>query len=96
VYLKEVTRNDKKQIYASRVNTSFDFESVKYDFDDSEKNSVELLEIIKHFVNENEKEFIKITLPVIERTISNLVISIVNNVTYNRYEQLFPEETKIV
>jgi len=96
VYLKKVIKNGKKQIYASRVNTIFDFPLVSYDFDEREKNLV-LLEVIKNVVNENKKEIINIGKPVIEEALSNLIISIVNNVTYNRYEQLFPEETpKIV
>jgi len=94
--LKEVTKNDKKQIYASRVNTIFDFPLVRYDFDEREQNLV-LLEVIRNVVNDNEREIIKIVTPVVEGTLSNFIISIVNNVTYNRYEQLFPEETpKIV
>jgi len=95
MYLKEVIKNRKKQIYASRVNTILNLSSFGYDFDDSDKNLAQRPKVI--VASKNKKEIVNMVTP-IERAFSNLIISIVNNVTYNRYEQiLLPKKTsKIV
>jgi len=97
VHLKEVTKNDKKQLYILKTITAFYIEKFNYEFDESEKNLVQLLEVIRQVVSENEKEIVKIVTPALEEVVSNLTISVANKVVHNRYEQLFPEETpKIV
>jgi len=93
VYLKQVTKNGKKQIYVSKINTILDIELFSYDFDDSEKDLVQLHEVIKNTINENEKEIITKVKPSLEGAMSKVGISVINNIIHNRYEQLFPDET---
>jgi len=93
VYLKEVTKNGKKQIHALKINTILDIKLVNYDFDDSEKDLVQLHEVIRNTISGNEKEIIRIVKPSLEEAVSKAGISFINNLIHNRYEQLFPDET---
>lgn len=64
-----------------------------YEFNDKdEKNLVQLHEIIRKTISENEKNVLAKVVPSIEEVFSKLIISIINNITYNNYEQLFPNE----
>lgn len=94
--LKEVTKKGKKQIYASGVGLNLDIKTFSFKFDDSEKDLVQLHEILSNTINENKQEIINVLKPVVEESISKLVIEVTNNLTYNRYEQLFPKMPKIV
>ncbi|XP_011879930.1 PREDICTED: uncharacterized protein LOC105568682 [Vollenhovia emeryi] len=93
VQFKEVTQNGKTEIYVSKANTNFDIldKNFTYEFDDNEKNLVQLHQAIRHTVSENEKEILRKIKPLIEENVSKLVIEIGNNVTYNRFYQLFPD-----
>ncbi|KYM94239.1 hypothetical protein ALC62_15147, partial [Cyphomyrmex costatus] len=89
---KEETKNGKTEIYAANVKTRLMIKSFKYKFDDSEKDLVQLHEAISNVINESEKDVISKVTPALEETVSKLVISVVNNVTLHRFEQLFPNE----
>ncbi|XP_011879802.1 PREDICTED: uncharacterized protein LOC105568606 isoform X2 [Vollenhovia emeryi] len=94
VQLKEVTKNGKTEIYVSKASTNFDILDTKftYEFDDSEKDLVQLHQVIRNTISENEREIMSIIKPILEENVSKLVIGVVNNVTYNRFYQLFPDE----
>ena len=53
---------------------------------------VQLHEALTNIVNENEKDIIIKVKPALEEAVSKLIITIVNNVVRNRFEQLFPNE----
>ncbi|XP_011879801.1 PREDICTED: uncharacterized protein LOC105568606 isoform X1 [Vollenhovia emeryi] len=93
VQLKEVTKNGKTEIYVSKASTNVDILDTKftYEFDDSEKNLVQLHQVIRNTVSENEREIMSIIKPILEARVSKLVIEIGNNVTRNRFYQLFPD-----
>jgi len=90
--LKVVTKNGKKHIYASKVNTNLDVKSFNYKFDDSEKDLVQLHEILNSTIKSNEKDIVDRIKSAMEETFSKMVILISNNITRSGYEQLFPEE----
>jgi len=90
--LKEVTKNGKKHIYVSKANTNLNVKTFKYDFDESEKEMSQLHEALNNIVNENEQDIINKVKPALEKKVSETVISIINYVIYDRYEQLFPDE----
>ncbi|XP_036144201.1 uncharacterized protein LOC105839958 isoform X1 [Monomorium pharaonis] len=56
--LKEVIKNGKKQIYASKVNTIFKINKFNYEFDISEKNLAQLHEALSKIIKENENEIL--------------------------------------
>ncbi|XP_011706219.1 PREDICTED: uncharacterized protein LOC105461421, partial [Wasmannia auropunctata] len=86
INLKEVTKDGKTEIYASKVKTTLNIKTFKFDFDESEKDLVYLYEAIKNTINENVNDIINIVTPVLEKKVSELMISIINKVTYNRFE----------
>ncbi|XP_018365461.1 PREDICTED: uncharacterized protein LOC108762784 [Trachymyrmex cornetzi] len=90
--LKVETKNGKTEIYISKVKTILDVKTFKYVFDDSEKDLVQLHEALSNVVNENEKDIIIKVKPALEEAVSKLIITVVNNIFRNRYEQLFPNE----
>ncbi|XP_012054712.1 PREDICTED: uncharacterized protein LOC105617768 [Atta cephalotes] len=92
VDFKEEIKNGKTEIYVSKVKTILNIKMFKYKFDDSEKDLVQLHEALTNIINENEKDiFIKVK-PALEEAVSKLVITVINNVVRNRFEQLFPNE----
>ncbi|KYM82032.1 hypothetical protein ALC53_07516 [Atta colombica] len=83
---------NKGLIHVSTVKTVLNIKMFKYKFDDSEKDLVQLHEALTNIINENEKDiFIKVK-PALEEAVSKLVITVINNVVRNRFEQLFPNE----
>jgi len=64
----------------------------KYEFDDSEKEMVQLHEILNNIINENKQDIMDKVVPVLEKKFSKKAISIINSVIYDRYEQLFRDE----
>ncbi|XP_011879803.1 PREDICTED: uncharacterized protein LOC105568607 [Vollenhovia emeryi] len=95
VELKNVTKNGKTEIYASKISTNFDILDKKftYEFDDNEKNLIPLHQAIRNIVSENEKEILAKIKPIAEEKTSQVLISVINNITYHRFDQLFPEKT---
>jgi len=89
---KEVTKNGETQIYASKINTNLDIKSFKYEFDNSEKNLVQLHEALTSTIRENEKDIISKVKPQLEETTSKIIMSLFNKVAINRAAQLFPKE----
>ncbi|KAG5327777.1 TAKT protein, partial [Pseudoatta argentina] len=89
---KEETKNGKTEIYASKVKTILNVKTFKYEFDDSEKNLVQLHEALTNIINENEKDIIIKVKPALEEAVSKLIITVVNNVVRSRFEQLFPNK----
>ncbi|XP_012542082.2 uncharacterized protein LOC105839959 [Monomorium pharaonis] len=92
VDLEEIIKNDKKQIYVSKVNTILKIKKFNYEFDETEKNLAQLYEVIKKTVDENNKEIINIVKQKLEGVVSKLFIFVFNTVVHNRFEQLFPDE----
>lgn len=89
--LKEVTKKGKKHIYGSGASLRLNIETFDFEFDDSEKQLVQLHEVLTNIVNENKQDIIDKFKPKVEEVISKLLIEVANNVTYNRYELLFPK-----
>lgn len=89
--LKEITKKGQKQIYASGASFNLDIKTFDFAFDDKDKDLVQLHEILLNTVNENKKDIADKFKPKVEETVSKLLIEVANNVTSNRYEQLFPK-----
>ncbi|XP_036143724.1 uncharacterized protein LOC118644140 [Monomorium pharaonis] len=89
--LKEVIKDGKKQIYPSKVNSILNIKKFNYTFDESEKDLVTLHRVFVKTINENTEEIINIVTPKLEERISKLMISVINTIVYNRFEQLFPD-----
>ncbi|XP_011631201.1 uncharacterized protein LOC105423224 [Pogonomyrmex barbatus] len=90
--LNVVTKDGKKYIYASKANTNLNIKTYDYKFDDSEKNMVELHKILSDTIKQNEKEIFDKIIPALEEKVSTIIIPLFNNITYSKYEELFPEE----
>lgn len=89
--LKEITKKDKKQVYVSEIRVTLNFKDFDLDFDfENDKTLAQFYEVIKKTINENKQDIITKIQPISEKVISKLIIQFVNNVTYDRYEQLFP------
>ncbi|XP_071555953.1 uncharacterized protein [Temnothorax nylanderi] len=93
VELKTVTKGGKTQIYAAKITTNLDFKTFNYEFDDSEKDLVQLHEVMRNTISESEKDIVIKVKPKLEEIVSKLAMSVINNISYNRYDQLFPAET---
>ncbi|XP_011708007.1 PREDICTED: uncharacterized protein LOC105462847 [Wasmannia auropunctata] len=89
--LKIETKNNKTEIYASKVNTKFNIKTFKANFDDSQQDLVQLNEVLRQTVTANQQEILNVMVPKIEKKISELIMSIMNKIIYNRKEQLFPD-----
>jgi len=90
--LKEVTKNGKRQIYVSKATVNLDLKTFNYEFDKSEKEMVQLHEILSNTIIENKQDIINKVTPALEKKISEVAILVINKAFYNRYEQLFPDE----
>ncbi|XP_011705019.1 PREDICTED: uncharacterized protein LOC105460288 [Wasmannia auropunctata] len=88
--LKEVTKNGKTELYASKANTFLDVKVFKFELGESERDLAQLNEALSNTVNENTKDIINIVTPVLEKTFSELIIKVINKMVYHRKEQLFP------
>ncbi|XP_011879799.1 PREDICTED: uncharacterized protein LOC105568603 [Vollenhovia emeryi] len=89
---KVATKNGEKQIYVSKANTNINITSFKYEFDESEKELVQLHQAISNVVDSNSEDIIRSVKSAAEKKISELVILVVNNITRSNYEKLFPEK----
>ncbi|XP_011689932.1 PREDICTED: uncharacterized protein LOC105451267 [Wasmannia auropunctata] len=90
--LKIETKNNKTEIYASKVNLDIHLKTFKIEFDNSEKDLVQLHEAIRQVVNDNQQEVLNKIEPVMEKKFSEIIMSVVNKITYNRIEQVFPDK----
>ncbi|KYN16235.1 PREDICTED: uncharacterized protein LOC108764352 isoform X2 [Trachymyrmex cornetzi] len=92
--LKTITKNGKKHIFSSKVNSVLHIKSFTYKFNDDSKELTQLHTILNDVILNNEKEVIYAMQSVIEEKVSKIIISIFNNIArFNSYEQLFPVET---
>jgi len=89
--LKVATKNDEKQIYASKVNTNINITEIKYKFNDNRKELEQLHQVISNVVDNNIKDIISTIVSVGEKKISQIIISIFNKLSHSNYEKLFPE-----
>ncbi|KAL0101149.1 hypothetical protein PUN28_018775 [Cardiocondyla obscurior] len=87
--LKVVTKNGKSQIYVSKINTNIKVSSFEYKFDNDEKD--QLHQILNNFVDNNKNDILTKVLPIFEKKLGEIIISIFNSVTRSNYEKLFPE-----
>ncbi|XP_071555957.1 uncharacterized protein [Temnothorax nylanderi] len=90
--LKVATKGGKKEIYVSKVNAKAKIPFFNYKFDESEKELVQLHQALSNVVDSNSKDIIAKVEPVLEAKISEIIISIFNNMARSNYEILFPEE----
>ncbi|KAL6255409.1 hypothetical protein P5V15_013744 [Pogonomyrmex californicus] len=91
--MKVITKNDKKYIYISKMNTILTLTEFIYKFDESEKEMIQLHEIISNVIQNDKKNIVSKVKPALEETVTKHIISILNDVFYTRYEELFPERT---
>jgi len=89
--LKVATKNGEKQIYASKVNTNINITEIKYKFDENRKELEQLHQVMSNVVDSNMKDIIAKIVSGIEKKISQMTISIFNNLSHSNYEKLFPE-----
>ncbi|KAL0101146.1 hypothetical protein PUN28_018773 [Cardiocondyla obscurior] len=89
---KEATKDNVKQIYVGKTNTKLDINTFVYEFDDSEKDLVQLHEVMRNTISENENDILKKVRPALEQIVSKTLLSLVNKITVNRFEELFPDQ----
>lgn len=85
-------KNGEEHVYAAKVNTNINITTIKYDFDESEKDLVQLRQAIRNIVNSNTQDIIDKVKPIIEENISKVIISIVNSIGRSNYKKLFPDK----
>ncbi|XP_011705579.1 PREDICTED: uncharacterized protein LOC105460784 isoform X1 [Wasmannia auropunctata] len=90
--LKIETKNNKTEVYASKVNVNTYIKSFTFEFDNSMKDLIQLHEGIRQVVNNNQQDFLNIIEPVMEKKISEIIVSVINKITYKRMEQVFPDK----
>ncbi|XP_011631200.1 uncharacterized protein LOC105423223 [Pogonomyrmex barbatus] len=91
--MKVITKNDKKYIYISKMNTILTLTEFTYKFDESEKEMIQLHEIINNVIQNDKKNIVSKVKPALEETVTKRIISILNDAFYTRYEEIFPERT---
>ncbi|EGI59297.1 hypothetical protein G5I_12553 [Acromyrmex echinatior] len=87
--LKVATKNEKKEIYASKVKTNINVVGMEYIFDESEKELVHLHQAIKNVVDNNTEDIINIVVAEVEEKISQIIIDAFNTISRSNYEKLF-------
>ncbi|KYN40092.1 hypothetical protein ALC56_05500 [Trachymyrmex septentrionalis] len=87
--LKVATKNEKKEIYVSKVKTNINITGIEYTFDESEKDLVQLHQAIKSVVDSNTTDIINIVMAALEEKLSQLIIYIFNTISRSNYEELF-------
>ncbi|XP_012536725.1 uncharacterized protein LOC118646180 [Monomorium pharaonis] len=88
---KVATKNGKKEIYASKINSNLNITDFEYKFDETEKNLVELHQAISNVVDGNKQDILVSVKPAIEKRISETIILLFNNINRFNYEKLFSE-----
>ncbi|XP_011706175.1 PREDICTED: uncharacterized protein LOC105461378, partial [Wasmannia auropunctata] len=89
---KEIIKNGKKQIYASKVNTHLNVTDVKYEFGDTKKELVQLHQALRNVVDSNIKDVVDSIVLVVQKNISELTIKIFNYISRSNYEKLFADK----
>ncbi|KYN16236.1 hypothetical protein ALC57_11522 [Trachymyrmex cornetzi] len=89
--LKVATKNEKKEIYASKVKTNINITGMEYVFDESEKELVQLHQAIKSVVDSNTEDIINTVKAAIEEKLSQIIIYVFNTISHSSYEKLFSE-----
>lgn len=87
---KEATNKNKKQIYVAKASVILNVKDFDFDFDDTEQNLAQFHEVMRNTINENKQDVIVKFVPNAEEAVSKLLIRIANNITYDKFEQLFP------
>lgn len=90
--LKLATKNSEKKIYVQKVNSNLHIEGFKYEFDESEKELVQLHQAFNNVIENNTKDIINIIIPIFEKKISQLFISNFDSLIHSNYEKFFPEK----
>ncbi|XP_011704921.1 PREDICTED: uncharacterized protein LOC105460179 [Wasmannia auropunctata] len=94
---KTTTKNGVKHAYASKTKARLDVKEFNYEFDETEKELVDLHKILNNVVTTNEEEMRRKVIPSLEKEISKKMISIFNDMfRHTRYEEIFPETTQII
>ena len=83
------TKNEKKEIYASKVKTNINVVGMEYIFDESEKELVQLHQAIKNVIDNNTEDIINIVVAQIEEKISQIIIDTFNTISRSNYDKLF-------
>lgn len=91
--LKRIIKNGKTHVYTSKMNLNLDLKTFDHEFDEKEKELVNVHQIFNDIVNNNEEEILRKVKPVIEEKISTRIISVFNKLLrQNYFEELFPEQ----
>ncbi|XP_011879800.1 PREDICTED: uncharacterized protein LOC105568604 [Vollenhovia emeryi] len=93
---KEIIRNGKKRIYASKMSFNLNLETVDYKFDESQKELAQFYQIVKDVVNQDKENIIKKLKPTVEEIFAKEIIAVMNEMLRNHFEALFPDRTKII
>ncbi|KYN02903.1 hypothetical protein ALC62_06302 [Cyphomyrmex costatus] len=91
--LKTIIKNDKKHIYASKVNNILEIKSFKHKFNDDTEELAQLHSILNDVIANNKKDVIYAIKLAMEETVSKIIISIFNVIARSNYEEIFPERT---
>lgn len=90
--LKLTTRKGEKKIYVQKVIAKANITSFKYKFDESEKEFVQLHQVLSNVIDTNVKDIINAVQPIVEGKLSELLISNFNYFINFNYEKYFPEK----
>ncbi|XP_011706856.1 PREDICTED: juvenile hormone-binding protein-like [Wasmannia auropunctata] len=92
--IKVVTKNGQRYMYISKLTIKLDIKGYYIKLDQNQRELNQLREIVTNFVGNNQEEILRTFRPVLEKAISNEIISISNNIVKHfTYEELFPDRT---
>lgn len=89
--MKVVNNRGKRYLYMSKMKINIDIKDydATYNLQGSELNRLQ--EIIDNFIGNNKEEIIKVFKPALEKTVSQIVLSVANDIVKHfTYEELFP------
>lgn len=89
--LKVVTKNNKKEIYASKVSSHIDIAAFKVKFHESEKELVQLHQAMNNIIDGNMQDILDKVVPALEEKTSEKILLNFNGISRSNYEKLFPE-----
>ncbi|KAL0101147.1 hypothetical protein PUN28_018774 [Cardiocondyla obscurior] len=87
---KKITKNGTTNLYVSKMKLNLIINEFNYTFNEDDKKKDILQEVIQDIVTKNKNEIISKIKPDLELKLSKQFITIINNILYNRYAELFP------
>ncbi|XP_011171039.1 uncharacterized protein LOC105203824 [Solenopsis invicta] len=88
---KVATKNGKKEIYAAKIKSNLYALNFEYTFPETGEELVQLHQAIRNAVDGNKKDVRIAIKPIIENSISQVIMTIFNGITRSNYQKLFPE-----